>query len=166
LLNIDVYSSRAVIRSQEPLTVGMVGAKAQFRFSDPWKALTKTVVFRQGDITKDIVGVTSVAVIPWEVLKEPGLPVQIGIYGSKENGKVVIPTVWVETDPVFEGVDPMADTSTNPTLPVYQQLQEQIDSKSLLVVTVTGNDEDGYTSSHSLSEIRSAYALWSTHSAE
>lgn len=142
MLNIDVYSTRADIRSQEPLTVGLVGGEAHFRFSDPWKALTKTVVFRQGDVTVDVVGVSAGAVIPWEVLQEPGLPVYIGVYGSDSTGTVVIPTVWAVTDPVLEGTDPMVDASTDATLPVYQQIQGQVDvlNATKPVVLLTGAD--------------------------
>ena len=128
MLNIDIYSTHAVIRSQEPLTVGLVGGTVQFRFSDQWKSLVKTAVFRQGDVTRDIVGISHQAVIPWEVLQKPGLPVQIGVYGSDSQGKVVIPTVWAVTDPVSEGADPAADVTLPPTLEVTQQLQSQIGS--------------------------------------
>jgi hypothetical protein len=178
LLQIDVYSSRAVIRSQEPLTVGMVGAKAHIHFAEPWQTLTKTVVFRQGEVTRDVVGVTKEAEIPWEVLQQPGEPVEIGFYGSKSNGSVVIPTVWVETEPVCEGADPSGDPSTAATLPVYQQLQEQmeaadqqlqeqleagdrnlqkqIDRSRLLVVNVT-NDNGTLTMDPSFNDVH--YAL-------
>ena len=128
MLNIDVYSTCAVIRSQEPLTVGLVGGEAHFRFSDRWKGLTKTVVFRQNDVTKDVLpDVTNRVVIPREVLQLPGLPVQIGVCGYNSSGKVVIPTVWVETDPVQEAPDPEEDPTTDPTLPVYAQLQAQME---------------------------------------
>ena len=128
MISIDVYSTRAVIRSQDPLTVGLVGGRVQFRFSDQWKSLVKTAVFRQGTVTRDIMGISQQAVIPWEVLQQPGLPVQIGVYGSDSNGKVVIPTVWAVTDPVAEGADPAADVTLPPTLEVTQQLQNQIGS--------------------------------------
>ena len=128
MLDIDVYSTRAVIRSQEPLTVGLVGGEAHFRFSDRWKGLAKTVVFRQNDVTKDVLpDVTNRVVIPREVLQLPGLPVQIGVCGYNSSGKVVIPTVWVETDPVQEAPDPEEDPTTDPTLPVYAQLQAQME---------------------------------------
>ena len=66
MISIDVYSTRAVIRSQEPLTVGLVGGRVQFRFSDQWNSLVKTAVFRQGTVTRDIMGISHQAVIPWE----------------------------------------------------------------------------------------------------
>lgn len=139
MISIDVYSTRAVIRSQEPLTVGLVGGRVQFRFSDQWKSLVKTAVFRQGTVTRDIMGISHQAVIPWEVLQQPGLPVQIGVYGSDSNGKVVIPTVWAVTDPVSEGADPAADVTLPPTPEVTQQLQSQIGSLDQLNTAAKDN---------------------------
>ena len=164
MIYIDIYSTRAVIRSQEPLTVGLAGGQAHFRFSDRWKNLTKTVVFRQGDITKDVVGVTSGAVIPHEVLKVPGVPVEIGVYGSDGEGKIIIPTVWVATDPVLEGADPMVDASADPTLPVYQQIEAQvevnraqIEKNTPFTVEISMNDAGGYEANTSLNGILSVW---------
>ena len=51
MINIEVYSTHAVIRSQQPLTVGLTGASAHFAFGKPWDQLIKTAVFRQGEKT-------------------------------------------------------------------------------------------------------------------
>lgn len=129
MLNIDVYSTCAVIRSQEPLTVGLVGGEAHFRFSDRWKGLTKDVLFQHNGYTNVVTmfGSSNTVKIPPESLRVPGLPVRIGIFGCDADRKVVIPTVWVETDPVQEAPDPEEDPTTDPTLPVYAQLQAQME---------------------------------------
>lgn len=158
MLNIDVYSTQAVIRSQEPLTVGLVGGQAHFRFSHRWRSLIKTVVFRQGNVTKDVVGVTSGAVIPWEVLQEPGLPVEIGIYGCDSSGKVMIPTVWAVTDPVREGADPMLDASAEVTPEVHQQLLTLIDEADKATYTAAAATVDGVVvSNRTVEELAQAY---------
>ena len=158
MINIDVYSTQAVIRSQEPLTVGLVGGEAHFRFSAPWKPLIKTVVFRQGNVTKDVVGVTSGAVIPWEVLQEPGLPVEIGIYGCDSSGKVMIPTVWAVTDPVLEGADPMLDASAELTPDVHQQLLGLIGEADKATYTAAPVTVDGVVvSNRTVEELTQAY---------
>ena len=129
MLNIDVYSTRAVIRSQEPLTVGLVGGEAHFRFSDRWKGLSKDVLFQHNGYTNVVTmfGSSNTVKIPPESLRAPGMPVRIGIFGYDADRKVVIPTVWVETDPVQEAPDPEEDPTTDPTLPVYAQLQAQME---------------------------------------
>lgn len=158
MINIEVYSTRVAIRSQEPLTVGLAGGQVHFRFSDQWENLTRTVVFRQGDVTRDVVGVTDEAVIPHEVLQLPGVPVSIGVYGSSADGSLVIPTVWTETAPVEEGADPSGDPSTEPTLPVYQQIQGQVDNNKPLVVEIYGGGTvNSYAASHAVKDIYNAY---------
>ena len=83
MLNIDVYSTRAVIRSQEPLTVGLVGGEAHFRFSDRWKGLSKDVLFQHNGYTNIVtmIGSSNTVKIPPAALRAPGMPVRIGIFG-------------------------------------------------------------------------------------
>ena len=170
LIRMDISSAGAVIRGQGVLTVGMVGAVVEFHFSDHWDGLSKTAVFRQGDVTVDVAGVTDRAVIPWEVLGLPGVPVSIGVYGANESGTLVIPTVWAHTEPVQKGADPSGDESADPSLPVWQQIlnmigsMEELDTETLVaavnqaavpvyLVTVIGNTAD-----KSLAEVTAAYS--------
>ena len=124
MIKIEVQSTRAVIRSQEPLTVGLQGAKVQFSFGQDWKDLTKTAVFRQGEVVRTVANVGQEATIPWEVLTVPGVPVQIGIYGIGQ-GKA-IPTLWTTTQPVRPGADPQGDPSKEPTPGLWEQMQSQL----------------------------------------
>lgn len=124
MITIEVQSTRAVIRSQEPLTVGLRGAKVHFNFGQDWENLTKTAVFRQGERTVTLADVKQEAVIPWEVLTVPGVPVQIGIYGIGEDK--AIPTLWTTTQPVRPGADPQGDPSAEPTPGLWEQMQSQL----------------------------------------
>lgn len=132
MIKIELHGTRAVLRAQQPLTVGCVGEPVYFSFSSQWDALSKTAVFRQGQVTVDVAGIATETVVPWEVLQEPGVPVDIGVYGTNSDGTVVIPTVWTRTEPVQPGADPLMDGSTAPTLPVWQQLLNKIGDLSKL----------------------------------
>ena len=121
MLKIDVYTTRINIRAQEPLTVGLVGARVRFSFSEGWKALGKIVVFRQGQTVKDQKISGDQARIPWEVLQQPGVPLEIGVYGTDAAGKQVIPTLWVRTEPVQPAPSPVDDPGLEPTAEVWQQ---------------------------------------------
>ena len=124
---IGVSGACAVVRRQETLTVGMVGATANFVFfDDRWRDLHKVAVFRQGSVTKDYAMTGDTAIIPWEVLQIPGVPVHIGICGKSDDGAVVIPTIWAKTAPVRHGADPSGDESYTPTPDVAAQLLAQI----------------------------------------
>jgi len=131
VIQVNVRGADAVIRKQGKLTVGMVGAKIEFLFDEEWDDLTKTAVFRQCDITKDVVLIgNTAATIPWEVLALEGLPIEIGVYGANTDGSVVIPTVWVETRPIQGGADPSGDESTAPTLPVWSQIAGDVNDNT------------------------------------
>jgi hypothetical protein len=133
LINIEVYSTHAVIRSQQPLTVGLTGASAHFAFGKPWDQLIKTAVFRQGEKTLTVADIGQQVELPWEVLTLPGVPVMIGVYGTDPEGKLVIPTLWAETEPVRPGADPQDGvTPADPTAPVWAQLQSNMGSREQL----------------------------------
>ena len=133
MINIEVYSTHAVIRSQQPLTVGLTGASAHFAFGKPWDQLIKTAVFRQGEKTVTVADIGQQVQIPWEVLTLPGVPVMIGVYGTDPEGKLVIPTLWAETEPVRPGADPQVGvTPADPTAPVWAQLQSNMGSREQL----------------------------------
>lgn len=133
MINIEVYSTHAVIRSQQPLTVGLTGASAHFAFGKPWDQLIKTAVFRQGEKTVTVADIGQQVELPWEVLTLPGVPVMIGVYGTDPEGKLVIPTLWAETEPVRPGADPQEGvTPAEPTAPVWAQLQSNMGSREQL----------------------------------
>ena len=154
---IDVNSSCAVIRKQGILTSGMVGATAEFRFSEEWEGLSKTVVFRGGSVTKDILDVNTMAAIPHEVLKAPGVPLEIGVYGINADGTVVIPTVWAKTGIIKPGVNPSGDESTDPTLPVWAQLEAAL--KKLRTDSVANGDNPLFASL-TISDANSEHGAW------
>lgn len=129
LIFIDISGAGAAVRRQEILTCGMVGAVCSFRFNEEWDSLSKTAVFRQGDTVKDAVCIDNTAVIPWEVLRVPGAPLEIGVYGTNSDVSTVIPTVWVKTRPLLPGADPSGDPSVEPTPGAWEQMAAMVGSK-------------------------------------
>ena len=173
MIKVEVHSTRAVIRSQEPLTVGLRGAKVRFAFGGDWENLGKIAVFRQGEKTVTVADIGQEVTIPWEVLTMAGVPVQIGVYGMNASGTVAIPTLWVSTEPVQPGADPEGDPSTEYSQPYWEQIlqktgtmeQLQTDAKSSLVAAINeanrpvqmvyvGMDTDGFNTSHFANEIQ------------
>ena len=174
MIKVEVHSTRAVIREQVPLTVGLRGAKVRFAFGADWTDLIKTAVFRQGEKTVAVADIGEEVTIPWEVLTLPGVPVQIGVYGIDAIGTVAIPTLWTQTAPVRPGADPEGDPSAEPTPGLWEQMQENLGSleqlktreKSSLVaaineanrpvclVTVAESEDGIYTSDYDIQAIR------------
>lgn len=129
---ITIHCSRACAHLASPpelLTAGMAKAvTVEFVFSPEWDGLTKTAVFSNGKITVDVLAASwdgDTVPVPHEVLAVPGRHARVGVYGANESG-VVLPTVWVGLGKVQPGADPSGDASTDPTLPIWAQLQKQI----------------------------------------
>lgn len=130
MLEISCAKARAALTSpQELLTAGMAKVvTVHFAFSPDWDSLRKTAVFSDGWRTVDVLEsdwVDGCTPIPPEVLQTAGRNVRVGVYGSDSTG-VALPTVWAELGRVRPAADPSGDTSTDPTAPVWSQLQGQI----------------------------------------
>lgn len=126
----------AKVNGCEPLTSGMAEAvEVGFSFSPEWMGLTKTAVFTSGVATVDVPESAwrygAAVRIPHEVLALPGRHVRVGVYGT-DGARVVLPTVWADLGVVLAGVDPSGDPSTDPSLPVWAQLQGQMGDLSQL----------------------------------
>lgn len=125
---IQVTGNQAVVTTRQPLVAGTVGMPVEFTFDEHWQNLCKTAVFRCDGITYTVLSLEDTAVIPWELLRKPNCTVYAGVYGANADGSVQTPTLWAELGMVQPGADPSGDESTDPTLPVWQQLAERLDS--------------------------------------
>ena len=127
-----------------PIPRGIVGAVVSIEYTDPaWDGLQKTVVFRSA-VTKDVLAAGNEVVVPAEVVSRAGVNLYMGVYGVDAANNVVIPTIWAELGLVNGAAAPSGDTSTNPSLPVWAQIQGMIgnlddldtNAKSSLVAAV------------------------------
>ena len=124
------------------LTAGMGRAETvRFVFSDDWDSLSKTAVFTDGVKTVDVLppgwdGDT--VLIPHEILTTAGRTARVGVYGTNASG-VVLPTVWVSLGKVQPAAEPSGNPSTDPTLPVWAQLQEIIGDLADLTTKAKNN---------------------------
>ena len=116
-------NGRCMLR--EPLTSGMVGQPIHFEYSHDFDGLAITAVFTDGKNTVNVVNPGNECIIPHEVLTTVGATVKVGIYAVKGD-ELVIPTVYATIGVVLKGADPSGDVSTDPTLPVWAQVQEAI----------------------------------------
>ena len=123
---IQVSGTRARTVYANPITAGMIGAEVAVVYTDPvWDGLAKTVVF-YGAGTKDVVTQDQFVTIPAEVIAQDHVRLQVGIYGTDAEGVLAIPTLWADLGTVKPGADPSGDTTTDPSLPVWAQLQGMI----------------------------------------
>ena len=120
---VDRTSLRIV--SKQKIPRGLIGGKVEIEYTDSiWDRLMKTAVF-QGCVTKDVVDIGSEVTIPAEVVEIPGVMLFMGIYGVDADNTIAVPTMWVPLGVVHSSADPSGDTSTDPTLPVWAQLEQK-----------------------------------------
>ena len=113
-------NGRCMLR--EPLTSGMVGQPIHFEYSHDFDGLAITAVFTDGKNTVNVVNPGNECVIPHEVLTTVGAIVKVGIYAVRGD-ELVIPTIYAHIGVVLKGADPSGDVSSDPTLPVWAQMQ-------------------------------------------
>ena len=109
----------------EILTSGMVGKTVQILFDDSWTNLTKTLVFRAGQIQATVPVGTSPVTIPAKVLAHPFEKLFVGVYGIDQSGNLVIPTLMAEGPVIRYGADPTALPSTDDDM-TWKKLLDQI----------------------------------------
>ena len=125
-IKIAVTGSMAQVIQEYSVTAGAVGIPVEFTFDGSWDSLQKTAVFRAGGKTLDCLMQGNMATVPWELVQRAGCMLLCGVYGCNSDGTLQIPTVWVELGEIQPGVDPSGDESADPTLPVWQQLTEDV----------------------------------------
>lgn len=123
---IYVNGTRVSVKESTSITMGMQGAQVEVTYSGLWSSLNRTAVFA-GAAAKDVINPGDLITIPAELTEKSGHQVRIGFYGVDDSGKVVIPTVWATLGIVQAGADPSGDTSTDPALPVWAQIQKEVD---------------------------------------
>lgn len=142
MTKVKIKKASAEIVEAEFYTSGMVGAEIAFQFSEEWNGLTKTVVFKAGNVQKDVLNVSGVCTIPHEVLASAGERLIVGVYGTNGND-VVIPTAYANLGRIKQGADPSGDQSTDPSLPVWAQLQSEMNGIDKRVDKLEKGDTGG-----------------------
>lgn len=123
---IQVSGAIAHTLYRKVIPAGIIGAQVEFEYAeDIWKGLHKTVVFR-GPVTKDVVTDANIVTIPHEVAEKPMSLLSVGVYGVDADGNLAIPTIWADLGIVRESANPSGDPTTDPSLPVWAQIQGMI----------------------------------------
>ena len=123
-IKVSGFTAHVVYRKVIP--AGIIGAQIEIEYADEvWSRLHKTIVFR-GPVTKDVITDANIVMMPPEVAEKPLSPLSIGVYGVDADGNLAIPTIWADIGFVRESANPSGDTTTDPSLPVWAQIQGMI----------------------------------------
>lgn len=135
-----------------------------------WDGLSVTAVFTDGTVSKDVLGIKAgeAVPVPHECMATAGRTVSVALYGT-DSGGVVLNTNYARLFRTGAGADPAGDTSADPTLPVWAQIQGQIgdldeldtEDKSSLVAAIneaaqSGGGGTGGTTDHAKLKNRDA----------
>lgn len=127
IATIAVSGVFAKVREHASIPAGIVGATVSFLFSDNrWDGLRKTVVF-QGNVTRDVIMEGNQAVIPFETVAKAEGCLKVGIYGVDPENHLAIPTLWTTLGRIRWAADPSGDPGADPTLPIWAQLQSELE---------------------------------------
>lgn len=126
---VKIDKNIATILKTEPITSGSSKTYlVKFCFSPEWDDLTKVAVFRSGETVIDVLlDDSNLCFIPWEVTVEPDIPIEFGVYGTRD-GHVVLPTIWARTKKILEGV--ITEAESRPLSPsLYDQILSELGKK-------------------------------------
>ena len=115
-----------------PLTSGMVGIPVTIEYDEAWDGLTKNLMCRcspwgsnNGEI-RTLLNVGDTSTVAHEVM-QPDLYLYLGVEGFNDDGALVIPTTWAMCGKIEYGANTGADLSTDPELPIWNQLQTEVE---------------------------------------
>lgn len=126
MIEVIFHKRHARCTQNELLTSGSEGITVDVEYSHDFDGLQKAAVFTNGETSIDILNPSDSVTIPWEVLSKVGKRVKMGVYAYNTDG-IVIPTVYADLGIVQQGADPNLDENANPTLPVWAEIEEDID---------------------------------------
>jgi len=156
MIEITINKADAAASQLETLVCGMVNVvQIHFTLSEHWEGLHKTAVFTNGQTTIDVLEsewlTADTCVLPPEMLAVAGKKISVGLRGQAtgEDGVDILPSTLCSLGAVKPGPAAQADTGTQPSLPVWGQLQEQVadlrDNAKLCYTTLekpkTGEDD-------------------------
>ncbi len=122
MIHVNVRERDAAAQATEPITSGSVGLAVSFRFSEDWDGMAKAAIFKGSGTAVDVELLTADScAVPHEVLQSAGGHLKIGVYGTRNQGQRVTPTVWADAGQIFEGAAPSQVTPT----PAAQNLVQQ-----------------------------------------
>ena len=126
------------------LTSGMVQAvQVRFCFSPEWEGLTRTAVFRAGQVSVScLLDAENCCTVPWECLQTAGTHLMAGVYGTRAQ-EVVLPTVECSLGLICTGAQPAENTPQEPTPTLVQQLLTTAEAAAQTAASVRADADAG-----------------------
>ena len=146
MFELVIDTRKISVKRREKITAGSVGIEIQFEFSSDWEGLSRTAVFEtdKRKIAKFLSSGTSAIEIPWEICEEAGLDAVVGIYGTDDAGRIVIPTVYAKLGTVSVGATRTgAENAKTPTASDVQQIMAAAANAESIALSVQQRADAG-----------------------
>jgi hypothetical protein len=124
LATIKISKTNAKVKEVSPITAGLVGAMVEVEFDSTWNGYNKVYVWSGNN--RVITDTTASGIVPAEVVENQKSELKFGVYGTKDDD--VTPTIWANLGFVRPSAEPSGDESADPSLPIWAQLQKQIEA--------------------------------------
>ena len=115
-IHVKICGTSAVANYDGKLTSGMVGLPVSIEYDETWNGLYKTASFRVGKFVRSRENIGTATTVPWEVMRNSGKPLEVGIEGKDEDGNIVIPTIWASISMVYDGATASIPAAPNPDI--------------------------------------------------
>ena len=102
MIEIKVSAGAARLLQTEVLTCGRVGLRCRLHFDAVWQGLRRVAVIA-GSAGVDLPLDGDEFTVPPECLAHAGDALNIGLYGTSDDGRCVIPTLWVNCGEIRAG---------------------------------------------------------------
>lgn len=126
IAQIYVDGVSAKVTDLQKIPKGIAGAVIRVQYAPNWDGLSKTAVFA-GAVTRDVLNADGDIVVPAETVERSGYRLRVGFYGVDGENKAIIPTLWADLGIVQDAADPSGDPGADPGLPVWAQLQQEVE---------------------------------------
>lgn len=129
-IKLIVRGARVRVEVDGILTSGAVGIPVTIQYDSAWDGLTKNLVCTSGEWgpavkPRTIANIDTAATVAHEVMIA-GNHLYLGVEGRNADGTIVIPTAWADCGEIYPGAGVSRDPSAKPTLPIWAQLEQQI----------------------------------------
>lgn len=134
-INVKTQKTSITAEVNGLITSGMVGIPVSIEYDSSWQGLIKTAFFRNGEFTRKQENVGTYTTIPWEVVRTTGI-LEIGLSGAKEDGSIVMPTVWCRVGTIKAGANSEIPAAPNPDYSVPESSGAIIDDTEISIAKV------------------------------
>lgn len=104
MLKISANDTQLTVVSCVPITSDSIGVPCEITLSPEYDGLATTLVFKAGDVKRDVALLGSPVHVPAECLEQAGEVLMVGIWAGDGSGIPTIRTVWTSAGIIREGV--------------------------------------------------------------